>query len=157
MGRIDKYAAVATAAPALMIAGARGLALILAAFGHHPMWPEWDLNLSEAAAVRDDAEVVRWIEQGQDSGNKLVVRSGLLFDYPVSLTPLEAAAAAGNANTINLLFRAGAVLEPEDWSRLRCEAERSDVVETLEAHRPSGAELRCTGTESEVTAATSPR
>ena len=145
MGRIGKYAAILIAAPALMITAARGLALILAAFGHHPMWPEWRLNLSEAAAVRDDAEVVQWIEQGQDPNIKLVVRSGLLFDHPVSLTPLEAAAEAGNANTINVLFRVGAVLGPEDWRRLRCGAGRSEVVETLEAHRPPGAELTCTG------------
>jgi hypothetical protein len=134
---------VAIAAPAFLLAIARGAALILAIFGQHPLWPDQHLNLSEAAAMRDDAEVVRWIEQGEDPNIKREIRGGLLFDDSVVLTPLEAAVEAGNATTVTVLLRAGALLDTEAWKRLRCDTERTDVAAALDAHRPVGVALGC--------------
>ena len=54
------------AAPGCLLAAGLAVALGLAAFGRHPMWLHEPGNLSEAAAVRDVAEIVRLIEYGEN-------------------------------------------------------------------------------------------
>ena len=56
------------AAPGSPLTAALAVALVLAAFGRHPMWPDEpvNLNLSEAAAVRDSGEIVRLVERGEN-------------------------------------------------------------------------------------------
>ena len=143
-------AAIALAVPVSVLAGARCVALVLAAFGHHPMWPEQGLNLSEAAGSRDLAEVVRLVEQGEEDLNAVrEIRSGLLFDHPVRLKPIEAAVEAGDPVMVSALIRLGVVLDAGSWNRLRCGTERVDVIAALDANRPGGAEIRCAAVASE--------
>jgi hypothetical protein len=112
---------------------------VLAAFGHHPWWPDDQLNIAEAAAMRDAAEVARRIQQGEDPNTNHEIRPGLLFGHAVSLTPLEAAVEAGDSAMIDVLLRAGAGLDAGTWSRLRCGTDRDDVIRIFDAHRPAGA------------------
>jgi hypothetical protein len=52
--------------PAALLALARVVFLVLAAFGVHPFWLNEPLNLAEAAALRDRGEVARLLAEGQD-------------------------------------------------------------------------------------------
>jgi len=133
----------AIAAPALLLTAARCIALVLAVPGHHPWWPDQQLNLSEAAGMRDLAEVSHRIQQGEDPNAAREIRAGLLFDRPVSLTPIEAAVEAGDSAMLDVLFRSGVELDAATWSRLRCGTDREEVARIFDAHRPSGAERRC--------------
>jgi hypothetical protein len=137
------WTAVAVAAPGCMLAIASALALTLAIPGRHPMWPLHTLNLSEAASVDDEAEVVRLIERGEDPDAARDVRAGLLFDSAVRLTPIEAAVASKNPSMISTLLVNGATLDERAWNRLRCLADEEDVVLMLDGHRPPDATMQC--------------
>lgn len=141
----------AAAAPAVVIACLDAAAMAGAVVGNHPWWPDYHLNLSEAAAVRDHAEVVRLIEGGEDPNVRRPVRPGLMGnESDVDATPLEAAISIRRLELIRLLFDIGSRPSPEQWRRLRCAAETldyGDVVGVLDAHRPEVVDLKCSGTE----------
>jgi hypothetical protein len=144
--------AAAAAGPAAIVVLLEAAVLLGAAVGHHPWWPDLDLNLSEAAAVRDHAEVARLLERGEDPNARRPVRAGLLGnDDVVEATPLEAAVSIRRAELMDVLFTAGAALAPGDWGRLRCWAEAheyDDVVARLDMHRPASAgAVECHGEE----------
>lgn len=139
------WAAVVLAAPGCLLAAASVVALTMAVFGRHPMWPHQAFNLAEAAAVRDEAEVVRLIEQGEDPNTRYAVQPGLLFDAPISLTPLEAAVAADDAEMIRRLLTNGASMDAVLWTHLRCIADGDDAPSMLDRYQPAGALLRCDG------------
>jgi hypothetical protein len=134
------------AAPGCILAAASALALVMAAWGRHPLWPQQQLNLSEAAALRDRAEVVRLVERGADPNVRNEIRAGLLFDHPSRLSPLEAAVESGDGNMIHTLLAAGVSLDAETWARLRCHTDRREIIAALDAHVPAGADPRCSGT-----------
>ena len=138
--------------PAVIVAGLDAAGLMMAAVGDHPRWPNTHLNLSEAAAVRDQAEVVRLIEGGDTPNARRPVRPGLLGnDVQIQATPLEAAMSERRTEIMGLLFERGASLTPADWLRLRCAAqarEYGDVVATLDARRPDQVAIACSGDES---------
>jgi hypothetical protein len=142
---MSKWAAVALAAPGCLLAAASVVALALAAFDRHPMWPHQPSNLAESAAVRDEAEVARLIEQGEDPNGRYAIRPGLRFAAPIRLTPLEAAVAADDAEMIKRLLASGARMDPALWTHLRCIAEGDNVPPTLELYRPEGAVAACGG------------
>lgn len=142
-----KALGVAFAVPGVILAAASALALTAAVFGAHPMWHQGALNLSEAAAARDEAEIVRLIAAGEDPNLRRDVRGGIIDDDPVRLTPLEAAVAQSDASVIYGLFTHGAVLDGESWNLLRCLARGDDVRGALDMYRPAGIELRCAGVE----------
>ena len=133
------------AAPGCLLAAASAVALILAAFDRYPMWPHQPTNLAEAAGVRDEAEVVRLIEQGNDPNVRYAIRPGLIFDFPIRLTPLEAAVAAADGQAVGRLLANGALMDTALWIYLRCIAEGDEVPQALDRHRPAGALLRCDG------------
>ena len=143
--QMDKWAAVGLAAPSCVLAAGLAVALVLGAVGRHPMWRHQDLNLSESAAVRDEAEVVRLIENGEDPNRPRDIRPGVLFDYAVRLTPLEAAVASQRAEMVERLLANGALMDAAVWNRLRCAARGNEVPVALERHRPAGAVTRCDG------------
>ena len=145
VGRVNRPAALAVALPGCLLAAATVVALTLAAFGEHPMWPHEDVNLAEAAGVREEAEVVRLIEQGQNPNASYPVRSGLLFERPVTLTPLEAAVINNDPAIVAVLFANGVALDGPSWVALRCFAGNSRVSPILEAHRPAAVLLECAG------------
>jgi len=142
---VRNWTTVALAAPGCLMATGFAVALALAAFGRHPMWVSYDLNLSEASAVRDEAEVARLIEYAEDPNLRRDIRPGLLFERRVRLTPLEAAVAAGDGRVVRELLDRGAVIDAETWNRLRCAADGDEVPPTLDASRPSGAVMHCAG------------
>ena len=142
---MSKWAAVALAAPGCLLAAASVVALTLAAFDRHPMWPHQASNLAEAAAVRDEAEVVRLIEKGDDPNSRYDVQSGLLFGFPVRLTPLEAAVARDDAEMVKRLLANGVRMDTALWTHLRCIAGGDNVPPTLDLFRPEGAVAACDG------------
>lgn len=143
---------LAALVPAVVVGAIDARALAMALVGAHPRWPDHNLNLSEAAAVRDNAEVVRQLEQGSDPDLRRPVRPGLVGnDREVAATPLEAAVSIRRTELISLLFQGGARLAPADWRRLTCAARAlkyGDVVTTLEMVQPDGVEATCAGDES---------
>ena len=147
MGRIavGKWPTLALAVPGCLMAAGFAAALLMAAVDRHPMWPHQQWNLSEAAAVRDTAEVARLIQFAEDPNVPRDIRAGLLSDHPVRLTPLEAAVAINDGNMVVLLLRSGAVLDAETWNRLQCTADGDEVRRVLENHAPPGALRQCQG------------
>ena len=142
---MSRWAAVALAAPGCLLAAASVVALTLAIFDHHPMWPHQPFNLAEAAGVRDAAEVARLIEDGADPNIGYPVRPMFIFDDPVRLTPLEAAVAANDPQILSQLLMSGARMDAALWSYLRCIADGDGVGPLLDRCRPEGAVLRCDG------------
>jgi hypothetical protein len=119
------------------------IALALASIDRHPMWPHESMNMAEAAATRDEAEVVRLIESGAPFNDRYPVRPGLIFRSPTRLTPLEAAIASDDPMLVDRLLRKGTALDVERWTYLRCIAGGDEVPPLLESHRPPGAEPDC--------------
>jgi hypothetical protein len=117
--------------------------MIFAALGRSPIWPDQHLNLSEAAAGRDDAEVMRLIGDGEDPNAARPVRAGMLADQPVHVTPLEAAVLARRGIIVERLLASGAAVDETTWNRLRCLAEGTEGAGVLDRHRPGRAVMRC--------------
>ena len=134
---------VAVALPGCLLAVLSAIALALAAFGRHPMWPHEAVNLAEAAGVREEAEVARLIEHGHDPNARYPVRPGVLFERAVNLTPLEAAVLNNDAAIVSQLFARGVAPDASSWVALRCFAADLRVGPVLDAHRPAGASLDC--------------
>lgn len=151
MNRRTLAFALVVSAPALALALVEASVLAIALVAPHPRWPDPALNLTEATAVREDAEVIRLLERGADPSARLTVRPGLLGnDREISATPLEAAVSIRRTELMSLLFRRGAVLSADDWRRLRCVAEiqeLGDVVATLDTYHPGTPAPACTGDE----------
>jgi hypothetical protein len=103
--------------------------LVLAMTGDHPRWRTQTVNVSEAAAIRDFAEVARLVEGGESPSERRVVRAGIINRQAHLLTPLEAAAIAGRDEIVTYLLDQGAQPSPDEWLRLRCHAEASDAEE----------------------------
>ena len=147
-----KWFLIAAAVPAVVLASLEAAVLVIAMVRDHPRWPITHLNLSEAAAVRDHAEVVWLIEGGENPNTRRPVRPGLVQNNTeVEATPLEAAISIRRPQLVDLLFDLGAGPSPADWLRLRCSAqalEYADVVAVLDTRRPDGVEIRCSGDES---------
>ena len=138
-------AAIAVAAPGCVLAVLSVIALAIAAFGEHPMWPHEPLNLVEAAITREEAEAVRLIEDGHDPNARYPVRAGLMFDHSTRLTPLEAAVARDDVPTLRQLLARGAMMDAGIWSRLRCNAPGERIPPVLDELRPAGAAMQCAG------------
>ena len=98
--------------PAAVLAVARVVFLVLAAWGLHPFWMWEPLNLAEAAALRDRGEVARLLAQGEDPNATYRVRRGFVRTYAIRLTPLSAARAARRDEIVQLLEDAGATADP---------------------------------------------
>ena len=148
VGIVLRLAIVGPAAVVLLL---EALALAVAGVtGENPRVPLVTLNLGEATAVRDAAEMVRLIEGGDDPGAQYPVRAGLLADEGVNATPLEVAVATRRSELVSLLYANGVRVGAADWIRLACFAKNDgsgDVLSELEARRPAEAELACTGDE----------
>jgi hypothetical protein len=84
------------------------------------VWPPDDVNVSEAVATRNYAEVVRLLENGADPTRPNPVRGSLLTSRPVVAIPVEAAVMARNAAMLGLLMSKGAVVTPGMVGKLKC-------------------------------------
>ena len=117
---MDNPGRMALAAPGCLVIAGMTAGLALAPFDRHPMWPHQQMNLSEAAAVRDLAEIVRLIESSEDPDAPRDIRPGFLAEHRVRATPLEAAVAAGDPEVARVLLTNGAVMDAQVWNDLRC-------------------------------------
>lgn len=145
---MSNWMALALAAPGCLLAAASVIALALAAIDRHPLWPRESMNIAEAAAVRDEAEVVRLVERGEDFNVRYPVRPGLLFPPATQLTPIEAAIASDDPMVVQWLLQRGGPLDPERWTYLHCIAGGDEVSPLLAKYRPPGAEPNCDGVRS---------
>lgn len=119
-------------ATALMLAGLP--------FGMDPLWHVEPLTLAEAAALRDNGEVVRLIRGGEDPNKATPVRAEFLRNTAVTVTPLEAAVGIDRADMVNVLLENGATLDARTWNHLVCLAisiEADEAKELLETRRPA--------------------
>jgi hypothetical protein len=102
------------------------------------MWPHTELTLAEAAGARDEAEVIRLIEQGQDPDARYPVRAGIVLERPARLTPLEASVVRDDPAITRQLLARGAAPDAASWVVLRCLAADSPrVAPVLDEYRPS--------------------
>jgi len=138
-----KWAAIALAAPGCVLAAFSVIVPAMAGVGHDPVWPHEPYNLAEAAAVRDEAEVVRLIEQGHDPNMRYDVRARWVFDHPTRLTPLEAAVVRDDPEIVRQLLAKGAVMNEGLWARLRCAAASPSLRAVLDQYRPASAPQDC--------------
>ncbi|HEV8396023.1 MAG TPA: hypothetical protein VGQ37_17205 [Vicinamibacterales bacterium] len=144
----SRLPALALAIPGMVVAlGSAGLGLMTLA-GVNPFWSEQPVNISEAAALRDSATVLRLIQRGEDLAPAHRVRAGVLFDRAVTLTPVEAAVAARRAEVVDAILSSRR-LEATDWQRAFCVAAAApdeDIREVVNAHRPADAtDADCAG------------
>lgn len=84
------------------------------------VWPPDDVNVSEAVATRNYAELVRLLENGADPTRPNLVRASLLTSQPAVAVPVEAAVMARNAGMLGLLMDKGAVVTPGMAEKLKC-------------------------------------
>jgi hypothetical protein len=108
------------------------IVLLLALTGRHPLWPEVALTLSEAAALRDAAGVVRLVEDGHDPNERLPVRPGILKSYALVVSPLEAAVGARRVQMFSLLLGHGAKIDSSNRMVLKCFAMKERVVDIVD-------------------------
>jgi hypothetical protein len=144
--RLSGRLKLAVAGPATLLIAVEIVVLAMASFGQHPRWPVDDVNASEAAAIRDFAEVARLIERGEDPNRAQVVRSGIIDASEYRLTPLEAATIAERDEIVSYLLMHGAEPPADQWLRLRCYAQDEDlddVAATLDAIRPLSSSINC--------------
>jgi ABC-type uncharacterized transport system auxiliary subunit len=144
----SRVPALALAFPGVIVAlGSLGLGLMTVA-GVNPFWSEPVVNISEAAALRDSATVLRLIRRGEDFAAPHSVRAGVLFDRAITLTPVEAAVAARRAEVVEALLSSQR-LEAAAWQRAFCVAAAvpdEDIRAVVNAHRPDGAaDADCAG------------
>ena len=142
----------AIAVPGTIVATISLVMVIMAATAGHPMWRTEPMNMSEAAAMRDAATVLRLVRGGENPRQRRHVRAGFLFARSVRLTPIEAAIAAGRSEIVDVLIGAGEAATWPEWVHARCLAARAGDAETerlLDAHRPrradaTASEIDCT-------------
>jgi hypothetical protein len=136
--------------PGLLLIAATTAMLIGLPFGVDPLWAVEPVTLSEAAALRDNGEVVRLIDSGEDVNGTSAVRPDILSAHSLVVTPIEAAVAAERADMVDLLLEQGARLDADLWTRLMCfsaSVEADDVQALLEPRRPEGVVEHCDGVE----------
>jgi len=104
--------------------------------GRHPIWNLAPENLPEAAAFRDPAAVLRHLARGEDIDRADHVRAGIVRTDDAILTPIEAAAAAGDEAMVHMLFSLGASPHPTVWLRAWCLTGVATVRDELERGRP---------------------
>ncbi len=130
------------ALPATLLIVATAVMLVGLPFGLDPLWRVEPLTLAEAAALRDNGEVVRLIRSGEDPNRPTLVRAEVLGDHEVTVTPLEAAVGIDRADIIQVLLENGATLDAGTWPHLMCLAasvEADEAKDFLEQRRPDDA------------------
>jgi hypothetical protein len=133
-------AAIGLGLPGLLFVAATAVMLMGLPFGMDPLWAVEPTTLSEAAALRDNGEVVRLIELGADVNGASLVRPNVLAERELTMTPLEAAVAAERADMVELLLERGARVDVAQWTRLMCFAASVEADEIRALLAPLQAE-----------------
>jgi hypothetical protein len=126
--------------PGCLIMAGLFFSFALASFDQHLMWPQPALNLSEAAANRDLGEIVRLIQASEDPDAPREVR---LADTTVLATPLEAAVASKDVESVRVLLTNGATMTGAVWHHLRCVTDSEEMREFLDRRRPPESVATC--------------
>ena len=150
---VRKLIAWAAMIAAALPAAAVGLQSLAAAAGSvvgaNPQWAAAPVNITEAAAMRDQATVVRLMDRGVDAHARYELRKDLVFDEPATMTPFEAAIATERAEVASLMLWNGyRIDDPGEWRQLRCLAQledNSEIGALLDTVKPAGAVLECSG------------
>ena len=139
---------VAAALPALAV-GLQSLAAAAGSVvGANPDWAAAPVTITEAAAMRDQATVVRMMDHGVDAHGRYELRKDLVFNEPATMTPFEAAIATERTEVASLMLWNGYRIDGAEWRQLRCLAQledNSEIGALLDTVRPSGAVLECAG------------
>jgi hypothetical protein len=145
---VRRLTLAAAALPAALL-GVLTLGMLVRTLGGtHPLWRVEPVNLSEAAALRDQATVVQLIRHGDDPYQRREVRADLLFNDRADLTAFEAAIASGRAEVMEVMLWSAPKPGPAEWNRLRCLSqlqETDDIDEVLDRYKPESAVLECSG------------
>jgi hypothetical protein len=137
---------LALAMPGTVLVLATALMLLGLPLGIDPLWRVEPLTLAEAAALRDNGEVVRLIHAGEDPNRPGTVRAELLRNDAQVVTPLEAAVGIDRPDMVETLLENGAVLDAMTWTHLMCFAisiEADEAIQFLDQRRPAGASTVC--------------
>lgn len=137
---------LALALPGTLLILATAVMLFGLPFGIDPLWRVEPLTLAEAAALRDNGEVVRLIHAGEDPNKAGPVRAELLRNDAQVVTPLEAAVGIDRPDMIDVLLENGAVLDGATWTHLLCFAksiEADEAIDFLEQRPPADASSAC--------------
>jgi len=121
--------------PACLVAVV-GLWSILANNAGGWVWAPDEVNLPEAVATGDYAEVRRQLESGVDPNAPADVRKRLLGSKPVRVTPLQAAVWARSPIMVKMLIDGGAIVSSTSLAVLKCmndENNNHDVRVLLDA------------------------
>jgi hypothetical protein len=138
---------VATALPAVVLGVMTAGMLLMGLWGARPDGQVEPVNMSEAAALRDQATILVLMKNGEDPYARREIRADFLFNDRVELTPFEAAIAAERAEVMEILLWAAPRPAPAVWTRLRCLAGMEgdeDITEVLDRYRPDDATLDAT-------------
>ena len=144
--RLALLLASAICLPGALLIVATAAMFVALPFGIDPIWHVEPVTLSEAAALRDNGEVIRLIGLGADPNKTSAVRADFVQKEAQVLTPLEAAVGIRRADMVELLLENGAHVDATTWTRLMCFADKlkaSDVRTILEQRRPQGTSATC--------------
>jgi hypothetical protein len=134
---------LAAALPGAVLALGTAVLMLGAVADSPPWWRVDPVNLSEAAALRDRATVVRMMAQGEDPYVRREIRADLVFNNRVDLTALEAGIATHRSEIVDvILFSARTPPDVSAWVHLRCLAQLEgddDVTEVVDKYRPESA------------------
>ena len=128
------------ALPGLLAAAMALTSTAAAIVGRNPLWRTAELNLSEAAAVRDLATMVRLIRGGADPDARYRIRPDLLWAHESRLTPFEVALATGTPEVAEIWLRSRGPLEASVWIRAKCGARLdpgASIEPVVDQHRPA--------------------
>lgn len=134
---------LAVALPGLMLAA---VTVVVVTVGVRWFEPAPPLTLAEAAALLDNADVLRLVRQGADPNAPVAVRPDVLRTRTGMMTPLEAAVAARHLETVRLLLDLGAAVRDDNFERLYCLASRSridDLIALVAAQLPDPPTVDC--------------
>ena len=139
---------LALALPGVALLAVTALVCLAALAGAGPLWPVIPLTLPEAAAMHDDAEILKLVGAGADVNAPDRVRAETLVHDERMFTPLEAAVGARQPQTMRVLLDHGARLDESNWTRLVCFAQRleaEEVVALLTERLPGRSMPDCSG------------
>jgi hypothetical protein len=139
---------IGVAAPAAVVGVLSLVGVVSSVAGANPDWAAQSVNLTEAAALRDQATVAQRIARGEDAHARHLVRPDLVLNEPATMTPFEAAIAVDRPEIAQLLLWSGYRIDAAEWRQLRCLAQlekHDDLGALLDTVKPEGAALDCSG------------
>ena len=138
--------ATALAAPAAVWMIVVAALVVSGLLSYRPLMTPADLTLPEAAATRDHLEILRQLRTGVDINASARVRGGLVRDDEYVLTPLEAAVASGQVDTVQFLQHHGARMDETTAAGLICLAtlqQDREMSAYLKEQAPPALALNC--------------